>query len=430
MILIHNLFGELRIILVKYEPDYIDTIDSAKKYKYRFTIRDLIVSGQYYDRNAVFVSSPISINSGDENKTIDAVSLDAFNSNSEVGIINFYVAQNIENAKNLSDFNWIPISPTTTNSPSFDSIVSFNKSEKKYKDILSNSQDTSIQLNPLDSSSDLSLKNPSNSIYNGISVYRVGKIPKEENPYNSYILDSINSVYFRHVSYIENLHQNPNQWSSILTDNIDNIQVFEQPNISITNNASIPVALNLTNVSGYLQFNLFCDNESEVNNFIGKNDNAVNWDVSVYLNGILLGDSTIQSGVASKKVSWNFKKGINSIIILFDSVESTSGSISLMSGVPISSYGIPFLKYLTYVDPFDFRVNRTDVDRVFTIDSYLGNKEILCRSSVGDNSRIYYSENNTNPIKSIRFRADLSRFTNPFGTPSLDGYRIKFKNRN
>jgi hypothetical protein len=65
---------------------------------------------------------------------------------------------------------------------------------------------------------------------------------------------------------------------------------------------------------------------------------------------------------------------------------------------------------------------------VFTIDTYLNNKEILCRNRIQDDSRIVYLNNSENLIDSIRFRADFTRFGDPFGTPSLNGYRVKFKN--
>lgn len=170
------------------------------------------------------------------------------------------------------------------------------------------------------------------------------------------------------------------------------------------------------------------DNEAVVKNSITKSGNAVDWDLAVYLNGVLIAD--LESGLSSKDIVWNFKKGINDIVVTFDAETSASGNISLMSGVSIANYGTPFLKYYSYVDPFDFRVNRNESDFVFTVDNYLGNREILCRSEIGNNSRFVYQTNSTDPVEAIRFRADLSRFSNPFGTPSLTEYRIKFKNSN
>jgi hypothetical protein len=161
-----QLSGNIRITLIKYEPDYVDQSSSRNKYKYTFCIRDLIVSGQYYDTSATLVSSPISIPSGDQNKIIDAISVDAANENPEVGYANFFVAENVEGASSISDFNWIPVSSSTANSPSFDQVVSFSASSKVFKNIKSNPGQNELKLLDLSTSSNLSLKNPSNSIYN------------------------------------------------------------------------------------------------------------------------------------------------------------------------------------------------------------------------------------------------------------------------
>ncbi len=277
-------------------------------------------------------------------------------------------------------------------------------------------------------SNNLSLKNPSNSIYNGISVYRIAKLQEQQSPYNSYLLDSVNSFSFKYTSYSNGLYLDTNRWSSIINKTLENVQVFEPGNIPITNSPSIPISLNLTGISGFLQTSILVDEDTEAVNSISKSDTSVNWDMAVYLNGTLLAD--IPSGVSRAEVNWSFKKGVNNIVVTFDASGTSSGSISLMSGVSITNYGVPFVKYYSYVDPFDFRINRNEQDLVFTIDNYLGNNEIFCRSQISNNSRIVFQSNVTNPVKAVRFRADFSRFSSPFGTPALESYRIKFKNSN
>jgi len=418
--------GSIKLTLIKYQPDILDSMDRNNRYKYIFSFRDLIVSGQYYDANATLVSSPISIPAGDNNKIIDAVSIQAVNENEQTGNIKYYVAQNIANASNVSDFNWIPISSTNNNSAAFDQIVSFNKSTKYINNIKSVATGDDILLYPISTDTNTSLTNPSTSIYNGISVYRIGKIGDIGEIYNPYILDSINNVSFKYVSYSPNLYLDKNRWSSILNGSLDNFNVFNPGNITITNSPSIPIALNLNGISGYLQTKVLMPQDEVINATLSRSGNAVNWNIAVYLNGALIVD--MPDGVSSKEVSWNFIKGINEIAITFDAEGNSSGSISLMNGISLSNYGSVFLNYYSYVDPFDFRTSRTAEDKVFTIDNYLGNKEILSRTSVKDNSRIVYQKNDELKIDSIRFRADLSRFSNPFGTPSLNSYRIKFKN--
>lgn len=418
--------GYIKITLIKYEPDIVDIYSPTNKYKYIFSFRDLIISGQYYDSSATFVSSPISIPAGDKNKIIDAVSIDVVSENLQSGNINYYVAQNVVNATSVSEFNWIPISSSTTNNPSFDQIVSFDKSKKNIKNIRTQASGDDIALYSISSDENVSLKNPTTSIYNGVSVYRIGNIENIGDIYNPYILESINNISFKYISYSEKLYLDKNRWSSIINGSLDGFNVFNPGNIVITNSPSIPVALNLSGISGYLQAKILVEQNQTVNLPMTRSGNAVNWDLAVYLNGSLIAD--MPSGVASKEVSWNFINGVNEIVITFDAEGTSNGSLSLMGGVSITNYGLIFLNYYSYVDPFDFRTSRTEQDKVFTIDSYLGNKEILSRLYIGDNSRIIYYQNSDSPIESIRFRADISRFSNPFGTPAISSYRVKFKN--
>lgn len=418
--------GLIRLTLIKYEPDMIDLNEPVNRYKYIFTFRDLIVSGKYYDSRATLVSSPLSIPAGDSNKAIDLVSIEAVNENEEVGNIQFFVAKDINGANSLSDFNWIPISPSGTNAAGFDQVVSFSKATKEFVTIKTNANNDQISLLPLSTDANASIKNPTTSIYNGVSTYRIGSVNNLGDLYNSYILDAINNVSFKYVSYIPNLYLDKNRWSSILNRTQNEVQIFEPGNIQITNSPSIPIALNISGVSGYMQTSLLAETPTTVSNFVTKSGNAVYWNMAIYLNGTLIAD--IQDGVSSKEVSWNFIEGVNNIVITFDAEGNSSGSISLMSGVSISNYGSVFLNYYSYVDPFDFRINRTSEDKVFTIDKYLGNREILCRSYIKDNSRLVYQKNNDSKVEAIRFRADLSRMLSPFGTPVLEKYRIKFKN--
>jgi hypothetical protein len=419
--------GTVRITLIKYEPDVTYNDRTIDKYHYRFEIKDLIVSGQYYDKEGMLISSPISIASGNDNKVIDAVSIEAVNANPSIGQINYFVAENIPNAVNVSDFNWVPIS-SGSSANGFDQIVSFSKSIKYFKSISSIPTAGNIFLNPIISSGSLTEINPSSSIYRGVAVYRVGTIAESDSPYNPYILDSVNRISFKYTSYSEGLYGNLNEWSNLVNTDSSTTEVFDMGSLAITNVPSIPISLNLNGVSGFMQTNLLVDNATQVNHVISKSGGAIDWDVAVYLNGTKIADIPAGQTSPTQNSTWNLTKGINKIVITFDALDSASGSISLMDGVSIANYGTPFLNYYSYVDPFDFRINRSVNDTVFTIDKYLGNKEILCRKQIKDNSRLVYYSNNNNPIESIRFRADFTRSTSPFGTPVLGGYRIKFKN--
>ena len=419
--------GTIRITLIKYEPDVTFNDRTTDKYHYKFEIKDLIVSGQYHDKEGMLISSPISIDSGNENKIIDAVSIEAANANPSIGQINYFVAQNIPNAVNVSDFNWIPISSSSSVS-GVDQVVSFSKSIKYFKNINSVPTSGNIFLNPIIVSGTVSEINPSSSIYRGIPVYRVGTIPESDTPYNPYLLDSINRISFKYTSYSQGLYNDLSQWSSLVNATSSTNEVFDMGSLAITNVPSIPISLNLNEISGFMQTNLLVDKATQVNHIVSKSGGAIDWDVAVYLNGVKIADIPAGQISPMQNTTWNLTEGINRITITFDALENASGTISLMDGVSITNYGTPFLNYYSYVDPFDFRTNRTIEDSVFTIDKYLGNKEILCRKEIKNNSRLVYYSNNNNPVESIRFRADFTRSNNPFGTPILNGYRVKFKN--
>jgi hypothetical protein len=419
--------GTIRITLIKYEPDITFNDRTVDKYHYKFDIKDLIVSGQYYDKEAMLISSPITIDSGNENKIIDAVSIEAANANPSIGQINYFVAQNIPNAVNVSDFNWVPIA-SSSSGLGVDQVVSFSKSIKYFKSISSVPTSGNIFLSPIIASGALTEINPSSSIYRGVSVYRVGIIAESDTPYNPYLLDSVNRISFKYTSYSQGLYSDLGQWSSLVNATSSTNQVFDMGSLAITNVPSIPISLNLNEISGFMQTNLLVDIATQVNHVVSKSGGAIDWDVAVYLNGVKIADIPAGQVSPTQNTTWNLIEGINRITITFDSLENASGTISLMDGVSITNYGTPFLSYYSYVDPFDFRTNRSIEDSVFTIDKYLGNKEILCRKQIKDNSRLVYYSNNNNPVESIRFRADFTRPSNPFGTPVLNGYRVKFKN--
>jgi hypothetical protein len=419
--------GTIRITLIKYEPDITFNDRTVDKYHYKFDIKDLIVSGQYYDKEAMLISSPITIDSGNENKIIDAVSIEAANANPSIGQINYFVAQNIPNAVNVSDFNWVPIA-SSSSGLGVDQVVSFSKSIKYFKSISSVPTSGNIFLSPIIASGALTEINPSSSIYRGVSVYRVGIIAESDTPYNPYLLDSVNRISFKYTSYSQGLYSDLGQWSSLVNATSSTNQVFDMGSLAITNVPSIPISLNLNEISGFMQTNLLVDKATQVNHVVSKSGGAIDWDVAVYLNGVKIADIPAGQVSPTQNTTWNLIEGINRITITFDSLENASGTISLMDGVSITNYGTPFLSYYSYVDPFDFRTNRSIEDSVFTIDKYLWNKEILCRKQIKDNSRLVYYSNNNNPVESIRFRADFTRPSNPFGTPVLNGYRVKFKN--
>ena len=183
---------------------------------------------------------------------------------------------------------------------------------------------------------------------------------------------------------------------------------------------------NVSGISILLETKILCSSEKTVRHLFIKNDGiSKDWNVAVYINGK---PTFIPSGQLSETIEWNFKEGLNVVRVAIDAEESANGSITLMDDKNLSDYGLVYLDYYSYVDPLEFKKNRSVYDYVFTIENFFGNKEIFSRSDIRSNSRIFYLTNNPNKVEAIRVRADISRSQNPIGSPAIDSFTVKFKN--
>ncbi len=426
--------GSIDIFLVKSEPDYIEE-NKKDKYVYRYGFRDIAISGKYYERSATYVSKPISLKTRDNlNLAIDAVSVSVNQSGFENGSISYFVAENNPSAQLISDFNWQPISTTNDPLAAYPSVVKFEGSylrSKKIVDQIENPE-TEIQKIPLAAKSDvpnINQQNPTVDLYPDQLIYRIGKIDSFDEPYNSYILSGtglVNGYYVNYTGKIFNEVDGLSTWDSIIGNRSSIRQLYTIPKYDISQNPTFFVGPNLSNISVLLETKLLCSTAKTVKHTFIKNDSiSKNWNVAIYLNGK---PTYIPAGQFSETIEWNFKEGINSIRVAIDIEESANGSITLMEGRTLANYGLVYLDYYSYVDPLEFKKNRSVYDYVFTIENFFGNKEIMSRSDIRSNSRIFYFTNNPNKVESIRFRADLSRSQNPIGSPSIDSYTVKFKN--
>lgn len=426
--------GSIDIFLVKSEPDYIEE-NKKDKYVYRYGFRDIAISGKYYERSATYVSKPISLKTRDNlNLAIDAVSVSVNQSGFENGSISYFVAENNPSAQLISDFNWQPISTTNDPLAAYPSVVKFEGSYLRSKKIVDQAQnpETEIEKIPLAAKSDvpnINQQNPTVDLYPDQLIYRIGKIDSFDEPYNSYILSGtglVNGYYVNYTSKIFNEVDGLSTWDSIIGNRSSVRQLYTIPKYDISQNPTFFVGPNLSNISVLLETKLLCPTAKTVKHiFIKNNSVSKNWNVAIYLNGK---PTYIAAGQFSETIEWNFKEGINSIRVAIDIEESANGSITLMEGRTLANYGLVYLDYYSYVDPLEFKKNRSVYDYVFTIENFFGNKEIMSRSDIRSNSRIFYFTNNPNKVESIRFRADLSRSQNPIGSPSIDSYTIKFKN--
>jgi hypothetical protein len=426
--------GSIELYLVKVEADFIEP-SRADKYAYRFGIRDIAISGQYYDKHASFVSSPLSLNTTDNSTlAIDAVSIQVEESNLLSGSINYFVAEDNESADNISDFSWIPISKNGDTISSYGDTVNFSGSTLKSIKVLdkpmsSTNEITKIALSSKPVSKNLNEQNPIVDLYPNQSIYRIAKLDKLDKPLSSYMLEGINIISGYYMNYAGSIYSEKDTlstWSQAIAGNAVNRQVFKIPSYELKNNSLFFTGPNLSNISILLDVKIFCPNDIVIKHKFVKNDlSSKDWAVGIYVNDL---SYTVPAGVASQMIEWNFKAGINTIKLAIDITGSSNGSISLMEGRSLLDYGLVYRQYYSYVDPLEFKNNKSIYDNVFTIENFFGNKEIFSRQNIASNSRIFYYTNNPDAVKKIRFRADISRGKNPLAAPSLDSFKVKFKN--
>ena len=440
--------SSVEIYLTKVEPDYINAdIDQSLKYTYNFTIDELVIASPYYDSSAIYVSSPVSI-PAEQNSSImiDAVSLEADNNIPSGCNINYYVAEDVPSAQELNDFNWLPISPTNASGPLNEKIVNFNGAALRSRDVIApigNSilpTDTNLvriprvtaNHNPIES---YFYQNDYNNI--GFNLYRFAKMPTGIDPITPYILENVNSNQIK-MNLVSGSSLNQSGWQEVLsgyrsdiipsfsTRSVPNSQEFFSTGSSQINYGSIHLATNINSEA----------TSSITKNFL-KSIDAQYWDVEIYLNGSLL--SKIEPGILSKSITWNFRLGQNSLVIIINKSTNGSagtetsfiGSFSLFDGLSILN--VPGIKvyqdYLFYVKIEDLRNLYSNTDNVFSIINYENNKEIVYRreKEIGIGSVVYYYENLNNGITTLRLRADLMRGENAYSAPSINSYRIKFK---
>jgi hypothetical protein len=416
-------YRSIEIIMYKIEPDAV-VENSSNPFVYKFGLRELVVGSKYYDKQASLVSKPISVPSSDNKLLfIDAVSLDVSDQVIQGTDIRYYVAEDVESATSISDFNWISISPQGSESSGYPSTVSFAGSNFESKKILSSPTGTDLQLMPVDSTeTNANLINPALNVYPGKTAYRVTSLDKSETYINPTLYGNIDS--FKHYYVINSGTTFPERYKELTY--WSNQIVGNQPNIlnSLLKEqlGSIYPGVNSPS-NGYLQTKILCQSDQNVVYTVNKIN--YNFNLAVYLNGQLIAD--LPKGTLTKSVDWNFVEGINNLIITYDKPYTGVASFSLMEGTNISRFGSIFVDYYNYLDPFEFANKITENDNFFTIDTVFGVKQIFSSKRIDGVSRFNYISKTTRTVNSIRYRVDFFRFSNPFSSPLLESLRIKFK---
>lgn len=425
-------YNSIKIRFLKMQPDVI-SYDTENVYTYNFGIRELYIGSQYYDDRGIVISRPISLPQ-DQNRllSIDAVSIDVKSQVPENTDIKYYVAIDKEDVVGIQSFNWIPISPTNDSNSTYNQVVNLRKQNYVKKlielnpsnldswqkipiDNLTLEQESNLG-SPLAQRVSLNIENPSSSIYFNKNVFRVTEIPETEFLVDPFILSGLNSAkrYFRAFN---NSYKDLNQWSEYL-------QAKDYLGLDILRNQARAISPGTRFIcSGLIEVQILSNRDQEISHLIRKSRNDFN--LGYYVNNVLTGD--VPNGITSREVTTNLSAGINNIIITYDKNFVGDITFEIVSGSTLGLLGDIFLDLFKFLDPIEFRNDQNINAKNFTIDNFLGKREIISNQDIGDTSQISYYSEGEKPISSVRFRADLVRYENPYTSPFLDSLRVKFK---
>jgi len=440
--------SNIELFLTKTEPDYIQNTSNQINYVYDFRINELIITAPYYDSSATFVSQPISL-PVNQNKTltIDSVYFEANHQIPKGTSINYYIAEEKGNEKFINDYNWTQVSPASLKNASNSSVVSFKGSNRIESRIVpattSSIQSTKSEMTRIPRSTqynnpikDFSYRN--DAVQNGFSVYRLAKFPKDTDPYDVYMLENTESNQVL-AALVTGTSLGRDSWQQIITGARKDI-IANKFNISLGDNQEFYQAQNVPYGSIYISTNIYMENSITMTKNFLKSLSAQYWDIEVYLNGVLISaGGALSAGTLLSSLTWNFKKGQNSIVLIINKSTNDSqgvktpfnGAISLMEGVSLIS--IPnsevYQNYFYFVKQEDLRTKYSNIDNVFSVINYENNLEIIYRRTeeIKDGTKVYYLTNSEKSPESIRVRADLFRGADSYSAPSVISYTLKFK---
>lgn len=439
--------NSIELYFTKSEPDHILSANQSLSYSYDIRIDELVISAPYYDSSATYISQPIAIpNDQNKNLTIDKVVLETNDQVPQGSNIRYYIAKNKPEASSAYDFDWLSISPLNVRDTTNPVVVDFSGSYQTSSSIV---DETSIQTNGQAVMQKIvrntSLNNPisnyfyaNDSINLGFNLYRLAKFPEAINPYNTFLLENVDSNQLK-VHLISGQNLDKRAWQDVLTGSRTDL-VKTSFSRTIDTSQNFFTAQNIPYGSIYLETNIISENEINLTEPFLKSLSAQYWDIKIYLNGLdLTSNETLSSGVLSSNITWPIKKGQNNLVIIINksnnnSSESTTpfnGSISILGNRSILLVnGIKCYKnYLYEVKVEDLRTFYSNVDNVFSIIKYDNSYEIVYRreEEISSGSRVYYYYNSDNDVTSVRVRADLFRGNNAYAGPIINSYTLKFK---
>lgn len=419
-------YSTIEIVLYKNEPDYIDQ-NSSSPYVYKFGLREMIIGSKYYAKSGILVSAPISIaTKTNSNLIIDAISMDVKEQVVPGTSVNYYVAANNPTAQNINDYNWIPVSPKGSESSGYNPVVYLDGSTRNNVYISNTPEDDELKYIPINSSAvNANELNPNDKIYSGKNAYRITALSSEENYLNPILLGGVDCLKHNYLIYpgastADGKYKDLEYWAD----------VFNNRPASLLSNTlkeqigSINPGINSYS-SGYIETSIIRQGPVNIIHNVSKSN--PNFNLAIYLNGVLIAD--LPKGTATKAVEWEFKSGINKIIITYDKLVSGQVSFNLIEGLSLTRYGLIFVDYFNYLDPFEFQNKVNEDSYYFTIDTIFGRKEVLASRELSGKSNFIYTSNNPSAVNAVRYRIDLNRYEDPLASPIVESVRIKFKHR-
>jgi hypothetical protein len=416
----------ITLTIRKVEPDYIETVDGVVKYRYLFGLKDLLVTKQFYDNSATLVSAPLTISEDLQNEIpIDAISLTVDADIPPGTSIDYFITEDTGGTA-LGDFVWRQITPLDAISGGAH-VLRFNGSRNITQYIRSTPTGSDLELiDPDSTNTDLTKRNPSPSIIEGVDVYRLAAFTAGDVLLNSVQLEEgVNTVRIYHQALDSTATDSLDFWAT----NLSSITpVYGR--IDVGNDFFYGGDVGDSGRSVYVETFVHIDDETQpvVAEFRKSDNNSQSWTVRVFLNGRDVGYLPV--GVDKMIIPWPFQQGANHIALVINIPAATEdvpnpyiGTLDLLGGIDLFSLGTVKLATWNYVDFFNLKYNQTNAPYTFS----LHNDEIVSRRQPTTNFRIRYSTSTNQGPAALRFRADLSRDSDgPTITPSVSSYRLRF----
>ena len=423
----------VRITMRKDKPDYILDKDGVAVNRYIFGAKKITMSEQFYDNNAKFITTPITLPEDlDDSNTIDAISLATKEDIPLSTTVNYYIAENDTTANEIGDFNWRKIQPITQNRSTTDhEVIRLDGTLQNSVNLRRDPQGLDIEIIPGDiSNDDLLKRNPSPSIISTAPIYRLGKFESNFVPESLRLEEGTNTTKIYYTDYSEDAIDDLTYWGDRIKEDVEPYDVT-YGRIDTGNGFFYGGSIGRSGVSAYIETYVHLDQDMDalVRQITKADPNSKQWDIRVYLNGNDI--AYMPNGTDSAVSTWNLKEGVNHIALLVNIPEATDiypnvylGQISLL-GLDDSfiNYGNVKLATWNYVDFFQMEYNEVGEPYTFTVHD----NEIISRRNPTDNFRLQFTETYPNAPNGIRLRADLSRANdNPSLTPLLREYRLRF----